>query len=45
MIVAKNISKIYFEGSKKEFYAIKNINFEKARILAYQSLQARNMRR
>lgn len=28
MIVAKNISKIYFEGSKKEFYALKNINFE-----------------
>lgn len=28
MIVAKNISKIYFEGTKKEFYALKNINFE-----------------
>lgn len=28
MIVAKNISKIYFEGSKKEFYALKNINFK-----------------
>ena len=28
MIVAKNISKIYFEGSKKEFYALKSINFE-----------------
>jgi len=28
MIVAKNISKIYFEGSKKEFYSLKNINFE-----------------